>query len=158
MGSKKLLLIALLLVAAGCGDRGTAAGNIGEPTEVSYARRLNVDLAAMTRTPSGLYYRDLEVGTGQTAEPWDVVAVHYTGWLPDGSQFDSSRDVGEPFLFQIGTGNVIDGWDEGVAGMSVGGRRQLVIPPDLGYGESGVGGVIPPNATLVFDVELLEVR
>jgi FKBP-type peptidyl-prolyl cis-trans isomerase len=158
MGSKKLLSIALLLVAAGCGDRGAAAGNVGEPTEVSYARQLDVELAGMTGTPSGLYHRDLQVGTGQTAQPGDVVAVHYTGWLPDGSQFDSSRDAGEPFLFQIGTGNVIAGWDEGVAGMSVGGRRQLVIPPDLAYGERGVGGVIPPGATLVFDVELLEVR
>src|SRR5690606_27113646 len=101
---------------------------------------------------------DLAQGSGATATPGSEVVVHYTGWLPDGEQFDSSRDAGQPFSFPLGAGRVIDGWDEGVAGMQVGGRRRLVIPPALAYGADGAGGVIPPNATLVFDVELLEVR
>jgi FKBP-type peptidyl-prolyl cis-trans isomerase FkpA len=98
------------------------------------------------------------VGTGEEANAGESVVVHYTGWLPDGTKFDSSRDRNEPFEFALGAGAVIAGWDEGVAGMKVGGRRKLVIPPTLGYGAQGSGDVIPPNATLVFDVELLEVR
>jgi FKBP-type peptidyl-prolyl cis-trans isomerase FkpA len=123
-----------------------------------YAPDLQVDLARMTRTPSGLYIQDLQAGSGSEATAGREVVVHYTGWLPDGQKFDSSVDRAEPFSFVLGGGNVIAGWDEGVAGMKVGGRRRLVIPPDLGYGASGAGGTIPPNATLVFDVELLEVR
>jgi FKBP-type peptidyl-prolyl cis-trans isomerase FkpA len=112
----------------------------------------------MTTTASGLQYEDLEVGDGATAEAGNTVFVHYTGWLEDGTKFDSSLDRGTPFDFILGTGNVIQGWDEGVAGMKVGGVRKLVIPPELGYGPSGAGNVIPPNATLIFEVELLEVR
>ena len=104
------------------------------------------------------YLRDLEVGGGATAQVGNEVVVHYTGWLPNGDEFDSSRGPGGPFSFTLGAGSVIDGWDEGVQGMQVGGRRTLVIPPALGYGPRGAGGVIPPNATLVFEVELLEVR
>ena len=108
-------------------------------------------------TSSGLQYWDIVVGTGATAVPGKPVSVHYTGWLTNGEKFDSSRDRGKPFVFPLGEGQVIKGWDEGVAGMKAGGKRQLRIPPALGYGDSGAGGVIPPNATLIFDVELLEV-
>ena len=110
-----------------------------------------------TRKPSGLEYWDIKVGTGAEAVAGKPVRVHYTGWLTDGKKFDSSVDRGQPFAFPLGAGRVIKGWDEGVAGMKVGGKRQLRIPPDLGYGPRGAGGVIPPNATLVFDVELIGV-
>ena len=110
-----------------------------------------------TSTPSGLQYWDITVGTGTTAVSGKTVKVHYTGWLTDGKKFDSSLDRGQPFSFPLGGGQVIKGWDEGVAGMKVGGKRQLRIPPELGYGARGAGGVIPPNATLIFDVELLDV-
>lgn len=107
-------------------------------------------------TPSGLKYVDLVEGTGATPQPGQTVVVHYTGTLENGTKFDSSRDRGQPFKFRIGVGQVIKGWDEGVGTMRVGGRRQLTIPAALGYGERGAGGVIPPNATLLFDVELLK--
>ena len=109
-------------------------------------------------TGSVLIYVDLVVGTGREAAAGNLVTVHYTGWLTNGKKFDSSVDRNEPFSFPIGSGRVIKGWDEGVAGMKVGGKRKLTIPSQLGYGARGAGGVIPPNATLVFDVELLEVR
>lgn len=109
-------------------------------------------------TDSGLQYTDLEVGTGDEASAGQTVVVHYRGTLEDGSQFDASYDRGQPFSFPLGAGRVIKGWDEGVQGMKVGGKRKLVIPPDLGYGARGAGGVIPPNATLIFEVELLEVK
>jgi FKBP-type peptidyl-prolyl cis-trans isomerase FkpA len=108
--------------------------------------------------PDGLKYTEDQVGTGTEATKGKTVSVHYTGWLLDGTKFDSSRDRNQPFSFALGQGRVIKGWDEGVAGMKVGGKRTLVIPPDLGYGASGAGGVIPPNATLKFEVELLEVK
>lgn len=111
-----------------------------------------------TTTPSGLIIDELNLGEGEEAKTGDTVRVHYTGWLTDGSKFDSSVDRAEPFDFPLGRGYVIRGWDEGVAGMRVGGRRKLTIPADLGYGARGAGGVIPPNATLVFEVELLAVR
>lgn len=113
---------------------------------------------AIVTLPSGLQYEDLQVGDGPSPQPGDRVTVHYTGLLTDGKQFDSSRDRGRPFQFKIGVGQVIKGWDEGVVSMKVGGRRKLIIPAELGYGERGAGGVIPPNATLVFDVELLGVN
>ena len=109
-------------------------------------------------TASGLRITDLEVGTGAEASSGQTVVVHYRGTLEDGSQFDASYDRGTPFSFPLGAGRVIKGWDEGVQGMKVGGKRKLVIPPDLGYGARGAGGVIPPNATLIFEVELLEVK
>ncbi len=108
-------------------------------------------------TASGLKYWDIKKGEGAAAAAGKKVKVHYTGWLTTGKKFDSSVDRKEPFEFSLGQGDVIKGWDEGVAGMKVGGKRQLQIPPELGYGASGAGGVIPPNATLVFDVELLGV-
>jgi peptidylprolyl isomerase len=117
-----------------------------------------VDEADYVTTDTGLKYYDLEVGDGPAPETGQQVTVHYTGWLVDGTQFDSSLDRGQPFPFVLGAGQVIRGWDEGVVGMKVGGRRQLVIPPELAYGERGAGGVIPPGATLIFEVELLAVE
>jgi FKBP-type peptidyl-prolyl cis-trans isomerase FkpA len=110
-----------------------------------------------TTTASGLVIEDLSVGAGEAAAAGQRVTVHYTGWLADGTKFDSSKDRGDPFVFPLGGRRVIAGWDEGVQGMRVGGVRKLTIPPALGYGARGAGGVIPPNATLVFEVELLGV-
>ena len=164
-------ILALIALTA-CGERPqnsdatttattTAAKPDSSPTPTpavpTFAPALGVNLAAMTKTPSGLAYEDKKVGTGAAATSGKTVSVHYTGWLPDGTKFDSSRDRNEPFDFPLGAGHVIAGWDEGVSGMKVGGRRLLVIPPNLGYGPAGTGP-IPPNATLVFDVELLGVH
>ena len=107
---------------------------------------------------SELIIEDLTVGNGATASAGQYVSVHYTGWLTNGQKFDSSVDRNDPFEFRLGAGQVIPGWDQGVAGMQVGGKRKLTIPPELGYGSRGAGGVIPPNATLVFEVELLAIR
>ncbi len=109
-------------------------------------------------TSSGLKYIDMEVGSGKSPLSGQGVVVHYTGTLEDGTKFDSSVDRDKPFSFTIGIGRVIQGWDEGVMGMNIGGKRRLIIPPELGYGTRGAGGVIPPNATLIFDVELLDIR
>jgi peptidylprolyl isomerase len=122
----------------------------------------SIDPAKMTKTDSGLRYQDLTAGNGEMPRRGQTCVMHYTGWLWEdgkkGKKFDSSRDRGAPFSFAIGVGQVIPGWDEGVATMKVGGKRLLLIPPALGYGERGAGGVIPPNATLLFDVELLGVK
>ena len=137
-----------------------------------FQRLLGASLIAMTATaasaadtvatPSGLKYKDEVVGSGPEPKAGQSVSVHYTGWLDQdgkpGKKFDSSRDRGQPFSFTLGEGRVIKGWDEGVATMHVGGRRTLIIPPELGYGARGAGGVIPPGATLIFDVELLGAR
>ena len=112
---------------------------------------------SQTTTASGLVIEELQAGAGATAEKGCRVSVHYTGWLTDVRKFDSSKDRNDPFEFPLGAGHVIRGWDEGVQGMQEGGRRKLTIPPELGYGARGAGGVIPPNATLVFEVELLKV-
>ncbi len=109
-------------------------------------------------TASGLQYQVLQEGSGAVATAGHMVSVHYTGWLTNGTKFDSSVDRGQPFQFSLGAGQVIKGWDEGVAGMKIGEKRKLTIPSNLGYGERGAGGAIPPNATLVFDVELLGVQ
>lgn len=112
----------------------------------------------MITTDSGLQYDDLQEGTGTAAKSGDSVEVHYTGWLKDGTKFDSSHDRHSPFVFPLGAGRVIKGWDEGVAGMKPGGKRKLIIPADLGYGSRGAGSAIPPNAELTFEVELLKIK
>jgi FKBP-type peptidyl-prolyl cis-trans isomerase len=137
------ITLTLLGVAAAVAQTNTSA-----PTEVT---------GKGTTTKSGLQYWDIKVGNGDTAVSGKRVRVHYTGWLTNGKKFDSSVDRGQPFTFTLGAGQVIEGWDEGVKGMKVGGKRQLKIPASLGYGSGGAGGVIPPNATLIFDVELLGV-
>jgi bifunctional DNA-binding transcriptional regulator/antitoxin component of YhaV-PrlF toxin-antitoxin module len=128
--------------------------------EIVLRKRVKMDKTAsgLQKTASGLQYEDVVVGQGATPKPGQLVVVHYTGWLMDGTKFDSSRDRNQPFTFVLGQGRVIKGWDEGLSTMKVGGRRTLIIPPGLAYGAGGAGGVIPPNATLKFDVELLDVQ
>ena len=138
-------LVKTMMWAVGLALNAVAPGSSGAATP-----------AEMTM-PSGLKYQDIKEGTGDVASAGKTVAVHYTGWLTNGTKFDSSKDRGQPFEFPLGGGRVIRGWDEGVQGMKVGGVRKLTIPPELGYGARGAGGVIPPNATLVFEVELLKV-
>jgi FKBP-type peptidyl-prolyl cis-trans isomerase FkpA len=135
-----------------------ASAVVGSPETLTYAPSLHVDLDMMVRTESGLYWKDLTEGTGAEAVRGSVAVVEYSGWLANGNLFDSSKNAGRPFSFPVGQGRVITGWDQGVAGMRVGGKRLLVIPPQLGYGASGAGARIPGNATLVFEVELLEVQ
>ena len=148
MRRSSVALFAHILSACGGGHSKSAAASPGAA----------VDSAALTKTASGLQYQDVVVGTGPEAKAGQTAVVHYTGWLTGGTKFDSSRDRGQPFSFPLGGGQVIAGWDEGVAGMKVGGRRKLVIPPDLGYGAMGSPPVIPASATLVFDVELIGVE
>lgn len=145
-------IVGTAILAVACGSDIS-----GPPEEVTFAPELNVDLTQMTKTATGLYYQDLTVGDGEEAVSGATLTVHYTGWLPDGTEFDSSRRAGrEPFEFVLGAHQVIPGWDEGLLGMRVGGERKLVIPPHLGYGQAG-SGTIPGNTSLVFDVELLAV-
>lgn len=133
-----------------------AAGRAANPGQANEGKK------KWTKTESGLQYLDDKVGTGESPKTGQICVMHYTGWLWEndakGKKFDSSVDRGEPFEFPLGEGKVIKGWDEGVATMKVGGKRQLLIPPDLGYGRRGSSGVIPPNATLLFEVELLGVK
>jgi FKBP-type peptidyl-prolyl cis-trans isomerase len=125
---------------------------------IEFAEELGVDISDMTRTDTGLYYEDVVEGSGEPVRAGDAVLVNYTGWLPNGLKFDSSLDRNEPFqVAPVGTAGVIAGWNEGLQGMRRGGARLLVLPPELAYGPAGAGGVIPPNATLVFRVELLDV-
>jgi len=146
----RLPILAMIAFLSACGGGDVPDGG----NDMAFDSSLNIEIDEMDRSPSGLYTRDLTEGSGEAATAGRRVTVHYTGWLTNGTQFDSSRN-GSPFEFTLGAGEVIPGWDEGVAGMMIGGRRQLVIPPALAYGSSGAGGVIPPNADLVFDVELL---
>jgi peptidylprolyl isomerase len=152
-----LLLFAALLFFSACKQSDVAPkGKSPESTMNDKTGAAGSD--KMIKTPSGLQYEDLVPGSGASPSPGKKVVVHYTGWLTDGKKFDSSLDKNEPFTFVIGAGQVIPGWDEGVMTMKIGGKRRLVIPAALGYGAAGAGGVIPPNATLVFEVILLDVR
>ncbi|MEB3230948.1 MAG: FKBP-type peptidyl-prolyl cis-trans isomerase [Leptolyngbyaceae bacterium] len=135
-------------------EAASAAATDGDGTEVMEETAME----KVITTESGLQYVELVAGTGATPVTGNTVQVHYTGTLENGAVFDSSRDRGRPFSFRIGVGQVIKGWDEGVGTMKVGGRRKLIIPAELGYGSRGAGGVIPPNATLIFDVELLRIQ
>lgn len=148
-----LLIAALVALAAGCGaykSDSPAPATTATPKQVT---------PKVHKLASGLVYEDVEMGAGTMAETGSTVSVHYTGRLTNGTQFDSSHDRGMPYTFQLGAGRVIQGWEQGIKGMRLGGKRRLTIPPDLGYGATGYGGgLIPPNATLDFDIELLEVR
>ncbi|HEY7616253.1 MAG TPA: FKBP-type peptidyl-prolyl cis-trans isomerase [Terriglobales bacterium] len=151
---KRVLTAAIVLAATGVlfaqgGQPKSSTTDTSKPTKVT---------GDPTKTASGLEYWDIKTGTGLTAERGKRVSVHYTGWLTNGKKFDSSVDRGTPFAFSLGAGEVIKGWDEGVAGMKIGGKRQLRIPANLAYGDRGAAGVIPPGATLIFDVELLGVK
>ena len=148
-----MALVVAPVVAQQASAKSTQAGKTAPATKAAKAPE-----PAPVVTPSGLKYWDLKVGTGTEAVKGKTVSVHYTGWLTDGKKFDSSLDAGRPLEFRIGAGNVIKGWEEGVAGMKVGGKRKLEIPPALAYGQQGYPGVIPPNSTLVFQIELLGVK
>lgn len=150
MTYKILCGVALLVVGAAL--TGCASG-------VQLAPELGMDPGTFQRGPGGILYDDVRVGNGRTAEPGDTVVMHYTGWLADGTRFEATRELGQPLVAEVGPGSrLVKGWNDGVLGMRAGGRRHLVIPPHLAYGRHGLDGVIPSNATLVFDVELLEVR
>jgi peptidylprolyl isomerase len=148
------IMMTAVLLTAGCVKHQQAA-----KSETAAPANPTATLSGGAKTTaSGLQYTDKVVGTGDQPVPGQTCKMHYTGWLTNGTKFDSSLDRNEPFEFTLGVGQVIKGWDEGVGTMRVGGKRKLVIPPELGYGAKGAGGVIPPNATLIFDVELLGVR
>ena len=147
-----IIFLSLVVGASGC---ATASNTTAKSPDASKATASIT--GGVVSLPGGLKYEDLVVGNGPVAESGMKVSVHYTGWLSDGTKFDSSLDRGEPFKFRLGGGNVIRGWDEGVKGMKVGGKRKLNIPSDLGYGAAG-SGPIPPNAALVFEVALLGVE
>jgi FKBP-type peptidyl-prolyl cis-trans isomerase FkpA len=154
---KRLIVLTALVAVAACRGPSEPDTRWARPETIQYAASLNVDLSQMTRTASGLYIQDLKPGSGRAAAAGDSVRVHYTGWLPDGTVFDNSYERNQPITFMLGVGLVIPGWDEGLIGMQPGGRRKLVIKPELAYGRRGKGP-IPPLATLVFDVEMIHVK
>ena len=157
------LLLAVAMLAAGCNET-TEQTSSSSQSEVGATVTGGAVVPAVAdgkvhKLASGLQYVDVQVGSGKMAEPSMMVSVHYRGTLTDGTPFDNSYDRGQPYKFQLGAGEVIAGWEEGIKGMRIGGKRKLTIPPDLGYGaRGGGGGVIPPNATLLFDVELVDVQ
>lgn len=171
-GMSRLLVVGVVLTAAislsGCGGTAGSKSQSSAPSGAESSAQVPVPDPSQGTTATGpgsdatevteLKMVDEVIGTGAEAKKGDRVTVHYTGWLTDGTKFDSSKDRNEPFAFALGAGEVIAGWDQGVAGMKVGGKRKLTIPSELGYGARGAGGVIPPNATLMFDVELLKVN
>lgn len=156
-----LCVITALAVAVTTGCGRTPADEVETPPtdagQVTTPPEETVPETPAAADVTELVIEDITAGTGAVATAGNNVTVHYTGWLTDGTKFDSSLDSGQPFQFALGQGQVIAGWDQGVEGMKVGGKRKLTIPPDLGYGASGAGGVIPPNATLIFEVELLSI-
>ena len=150
--------VAAILACAGISAAQTTNTETAMDSSKTTSASAEVKSGAEKTLPSGTKYTDVVAGTGAEAQAGKVVAVHYTGTLTNGKKFDSSKDRGKPFRFPLGDGKVIKGWDEGVAGMKAGGVRKLVIPPDAGYGPDGRPPVIPPNATLLFDVELIDVQ
>jgi len=161
MRNVEKLIILLLLVAGiaipACSQKENKTMTVEQKPAAVEQKTPAAATDKYVKTASGLSYLDITPGTGASPAYGKQVKVHYTGWLENGTKFDSSLDRGQPFVFPIGAGQVIPGWDEGVMSMKVGGKRKLIIPPQLGYGASGAGGVIPPNATLIFEVELLDV-
>ncbi len=158
---RTLLLLFLAFASEACGgdEPGPAEVALQDPARIDYASSLGVDLSSMQLQPSGLYVKDLEPGTGDPTAAGDVMVVHYSGWINDGTLFDSSRNPGrEPFDVVAGSDQVIVGWREGLVGMRVGGVRQLVIPPQLAYGARSPSPLIPAGSVLVFEIELLEVN
>jgi FKBP-type peptidyl-prolyl cis-trans isomerase len=147
---KRLIGLPILVMAL-CGLSHPPSSRAGDPTQDKKEPKV-------ITTKSGLKYIDEKEGTGAEAKKGDTVDVHYTGWLKDGKKFDSSKDRGRPLSFKLGEGRVIKGWEEGISGMKVGGKRKLIIPPDLAYGEKGFPGAIPPNAELTFEVELVGIK
>lgn len=154
-----LLPLALTLAACGSDENGPAEVELQDPAQITYASVLGVDLSSMQLQSSGLYIRDLEDGAGDPTAAGDVMVVHYSGWINDGTLFDSSHNPGrEPFTLVAGSGGVIAGWQEGLIGMRVGGLRQLVIPPQLAYGVQSPSPLIPAGSVLIFEIELLELN
>src|SRR6185437_13830433 len=155
-------ITALAVIALGACTKHEQAQNTTAPATNQAATTQQAVAPASTTTTQApvteLQVQDIKVGNGAEAKPGKIVTVHYTGTLTDGKKFDSSLDRGQPFKFHLGAGEVIQGWDKGLVGMKVGGERKLIIPPQMAYGERGAGGVIPPNATLIFDVQLLAVE
>ena len=154
----KIRYLPLAILATFAINGCTASDNTSPSQPATQTQTTSTASSATRTTPSGLIIETLATGTGAAAAPGDTVSVHYTGWLTNGTKFDSSRDRNEPFNFRLGAGQVIPGWDEGVAGMQPGGKRRLTVPAQLAYGARGAGGVIPPNAVLVFEVEYLGVK